>query len=62
MFDTMEMEFTKYSTKYGISYAPDMELAQYKVNRSFGLWHDLKNKVVNHESKVSDTNFQRIFQ
>ena len=33
--DTREVEFIKYS-KYGISYAPDTELAQDKVNRSFG--------------------------
>ena len=33
--DTREVEFTKYS-KYGISYAPDTELAQDKVNRHLG--------------------------
>ena len=35
IFDTREVKFTKYS-KYGISYAPDTELAQDKVNRLFG--------------------------
>ena len=35
IFYTREVEFTKYS-KYGISYAPDTELAQDKVNRPFG--------------------------
>ena len=34
-FDTMELEFTKYS-RYGISYAPDMEPAQDKVSWTFG--------------------------
>ena len=33
--DTREVEFTKYS-KYGISYAPDTELAQNEVNLPFG--------------------------
>ena len=54
IFDTREVDFTKYS-KYGISYAPDTELAQYKLNRPFGPWHDLENKVISHEPKVTDT-------
>ena len=33
--DTREVEFAKYS-KYGISYAPDTELAQDTVNRPYG--------------------------
>ena len=35
IFDTREVEFTKYS-KYDIGYAPDTELAHDKVNRPFG--------------------------
>ena len=31
----MEMEFTKYS-RYGISYAPDTDIAEDKVNLPFG--------------------------
>ena len=59
LFDTREVEFTK----YGISYAPDTELAQDKVNRSFGPWHDLENKAIYHEPKVADTwNFRRTLQ
>ena len=53
-FDTREVEFTKYS-RHGISYAPDTELAQDKVNRLFGLWQDLENKVISHELKIADT-------
>ena len=54
IFDTREVEFTKYS-KYDISYALDTELAQNKVNRPLGPLHDLKNKVISHEPKVTDT-------
>ena len=62
IFDAREAEFTKYS-KYGISYALDTELAQNKVNRPLGPWHDLDNKVILHEQKVTDTyNFQRTLQ
>ena len=60
----MEVKFTKYS-RYGISYAPDTELAQDKVNRSFGpwAWHDLENKVISHEPKVADPwNIRRTLQ
>ena len=35
IFDTTEVEFTNYS-KCGIGYAPDMELAEDKVNRPLG--------------------------
>ena len=62
IFDTREVEFTKYST-YGNSYAPDTELAQDQVNRPLGPWHDLENKVISHEPKLTDTwNFQRTLQ
>ena len=50
----VEVELTQY-IKYDISYAPDTELAQDKVSRSFGPWHDLKNKIIFHEPKVTDT-------
>ena len=59
IFDTREVEFTK----YGISYVPDTKLAQDKVNWSFGQWHDLENKVISDEPKVADAwNFRRILQ
>ena len=54
LFDTMEVEFAEYS-RYCISYAPDTELAQDKANLSFGLRHDLENKVISQEPKVADT-------
>ena len=54
LFDTIKVEFTKYS-RYGISYAPDTELAQDKANRSFGPWHELENKAISEEPKVADT-------
>ena len=54
IFDTREVKLTKYS-KYGMSYAPDTELAQDKVNRPFRPCHDLENKVISHEPKVKDT-------
>ena len=61
IFDTTEVELTNYS-KYGIGYAPDTELAQNKVNRLLGPQHDLENKVISHEPKVADTNFQSTLQ
>ena len=40
-----------------------MESAQDNVNWSFGLRHDLENKVISHEPKVADTlNFQKALQ
>ena len=54
--------YTKYN-KRGISYAPDMELAQGKVNRSFVPWHDLENQVIYHEPKIAGSwNFRRTLQ
>ena len=50
LFDTKEVEFTKYN----INYLPDTEPAQDKVNRSFGPLHDLVNKVISDGSKIAD--------
>ena len=41
--------------KIRISYAPDTELAHDKVNRSFGSWHGLVNKIISQEPKAADT-------
>ena len=37
-----------------MSYTSDTDLAQDKVNRSFGPWHDPENKVISHELKVPE--------
>ena len=53
------MEFTK----YGISSVPNTEPAQDNVNRPFGVWHDLVNKVISHEPNVTDPwNFGELYK